>query len=270
MKHLRDTKLFLLDLDGTFYLDDILLPGAAEFLQICRENGIAFSFLTNNSSKSKEDYLAKLHKLGVAVGTEVIYTSGDAMLRYLAENQFGKELLLIGTESLKTQFAAAGYTVDAARPSAVVLGFDTTITYAKLVALCDAVRAGVPFLATHPDFNCPVANGGMIPDIGAVLAFVKASTGCVPKAIVGKPNAYIVKAAAANFGVAVEDICMVGDRLYTDIALRQSGCAAALVLCGETSAADYAAQTAVKADFVCENLAALGALLSRSLLHEEK
>ena len=260
MKHLKSIRLFLLDLDGTFYLEDTLLPGAADFLQLCRQNKIAFSFLTNNSSKSKTDYLAKLHRLGIAVDADAIYTSGDATLRYLAENKFGKDLLLIGTQSLAAQFVAAGYRIDAEKPCAVVLGFDTSITYEKLVALCDAVRVGTPFLATHPDLNCPVANGGMIPDIGAVLAFVKASTGRVPDAIIGKPNSYIVKAAAANFDVAVSDVCMVGDRLYTDIALGQSGCATALVLCGETSAADYAAQTAIKADFVCENLAALAAL----------
>ncbi|MEF9970051.1 MAG: HAD-IIA family hydrolase [Ruthenibacterium sp.] len=265
MKHLSTTQLFLLDLDGTFYLDDTLLPGAADFLQLCRNRKIAFSFLTNNSSKSKSDYLTKLRRLGIEADLSAIYTSGDAMLRYLAEHSFGKELLLIGTQSLMTQFTDAGYTVNAANPCAVVLGFDTTLTYEKLVALCDAVRAGIPFLATHPDLNCPVANGGMIPDIGAVLAFVKASTGRVPDAVIGKPNAYIAQAAAENFGVAVSDVCMVGDRLYTDIALGQSGCATALVLCGETSAADYAAQSAIKADFVCENLAALGNLLREDL-----
>lgn len=224
----------MLDMDGTFYLDDTLLPGALEFLALCRATGRQFAFLTNNSSKSKADYLAKLTRLGADVTEHDIFTSGDATLLYLAENGFPKDILLIGTPSLEAQFAAEGYTVRAAKPRAVVLGFDTTITYDKLRLLCDAVRAGLPYIATHPDYNCPVA-GGFIPDIGAVIAFVKASTGRDPDAVIGKPNAYIARAAAHKYGVSLEDVCMVGDRLYTDIALGACGCGTALVLCGETT-----------------------------------
>ena len=263
MYQLQNTRLFLLDMDGTFYLDDILLPGAVEFLALCREKNVPFSFLTNNSSKSKKDYLVKLARLGVAVTEREMFTSGDATLRYLAEKKCGKNILLIGTPSLEAQFAGAGYNIAAAEPAAVVLGFDTTLTYAKLTALCNAVRAGLPYIATHPDFNCPVADG-FIPDIGAVIAFVKASTGRTPDAVIGKPHGYIAKAAADTFGVPLENVCMVGDRLYTDIALGACGCGTALVLCGETSAADYAAQTEVKASVVCENLAQLANLWEAS------
>jgi HAD superfamily hydrolase (TIGR01450 family) len=234
MYDVTTAKLFLLDMDGTFYLDDTLLPGALEFLALCRATGRQFAFLTNNSSKSKADYLAKLTRLGADVTEHDIFTSGDATLLYLAENGFSKDILLIGTPSLEAQFAAEGYTVRAAKPRAVVLGFDTTITYNKLRLLCDAVRAGLPYIATHPDYNCPVA-GGFVPDIGAVIAFVKASTGRDPDAVIGKPNAYIARAAAHKYGVSLEDVCMVGDRLYTDIALGACGCGTALVLCGETT-----------------------------------
>ena len=199
MYDVTTAKLFLLDMDGTFYLDDTLLPGALEFLALCRATGRQFAFLTNNSSKSKADYLAKLTRLGADVTEHDIFTSGDATLLYLAENGFPKDILLIGTPSLEAQFAAEGYTVRAAKPRAVVLGFDTTITYDKLRLLCDAVRAGLPYIATHPDYNCPVA-GGFIPDIGAVIAFVKASTGRDPDAVIGKPNAYIARAAAHKYG----------------------------------------------------------------------
>ncbi|MFR1787078.1 MAG: HAD-IIA family hydrolase [Ruthenibacterium lactatiformans] len=223
MYDVTTAKLFLLDMDGTFYLDDTLLPGALEFLALCRATGRQFAFLTNNSSKSKADYLAKLTRLGADVTEHDIFTSGDATLLYLAENGFPKDILLIGTPSLEAQFAAEGYTVRAAKPRAVVLGFDTTITYDKLRLLCDAVRAGLPYIATHPDYNCPVA-GGFIPDIGAVIAFVKASTGRDPDAVIGKPNAYIARAAAHKYGVSLKDVCMVGDRLYTDIALGACGC----------------------------------------------
>ena len=259
MQTIQDTKLFLLDMDGTFYLDDVLLPGAVEFLQGCEEKGIAYTFLTNNSSKSKADYLAKLARLGVQITEHEMFTSGDATLQYLAEHAVSKDILLIGTPSLEAQFAAEGYRVRAPRPQAVVLGFDTTLTYEKLCLLCDAVRSGLPYIATHPDFNCPV-QGGFVPDIGAVIAFVKASTGREPDAVIGKPNSYIARAAAQAFGVPLESVCMVGDRLYTDIALGACGCMTALVLCGESSAADLAA-SGLAPTVVCENLAELCTLL---------
>ncbi len=262
MYDIKNTRLFLLDMDGTFYLGETLLPGALEFLALCRETGRQFAFLTNNSSRSKADYVARLRGFGAQVTERDVFTSGDATLLYLAEHGFPKEILLIGTPSLEEQFRGAGYTVRAERPGTVVLGFDTTITYEKLTLLCDAVRTGLPYIATHPDLNCPVA-GGFLPDIGAVIAFVKASTGREPDAVIGKPNAYIARAAAQKYGAALEDMCMVGDRLYTDIALGACGCGTALVLCGETTPADLAACGLVPG-VVCADLAELGTLLRNS------
>lgn len=259
MYDVTTAQLFLLDMDGTFYLGDTLLPGALEFLARCRESGRRFAFLTNNSSRGKADYVARLRGFGAPVTEDDIFTSADATLLYLAENHFSRELLLIGTPSLERQFAAAGYTVRAAAPKAVVLGFDTTLTYEKLTALCNAVRAGLPYIATHPDLNCPVADG-FIPDIGAVIAFVQAATGRVPDAVIGKPNGYIARAAAQKYGVPLERLCMVGDRLYTDIALGACGCGTVLVLCGETTPAGLAASD-IRPGLVCENLAELAARL---------
>ena len=125
MYDVTTAKLFLLDMDGTFYLDDTLLPGALEFLALCRATGRQFAFLTNNSSKSKADYLAKLTRLGADVTEHDIFTSGDATLLYLAENGFPKDILLIGTPSLGAQFAAEGYTVRAAKPRRPALHCDT-------------------------------------------------------------------------------------------------------------------------------------------------
>ena len=155
MNPLHDVQLYLLDMDGTFYLGDHLLPGALEFLDKVRASGRRFCFLTNNSSKSRGAYLDKLAALGARVSEQEMFTSGDATLEYLEMAGISKDILLIGTPSLEAQFAAAGYRLDSPAPQAVVLGFDTTITYQKLTALCDAVRAGLPYIATHPDFNCP-------------------------------------------------------------------------------------------------------------------
>lgn len=256
MNPLQDVRLYLLDMDGTFYLDDHLLPGALEFLCRVRESGRRFMFLTNNSSKNRRDYLDKLARLGAEVGEDELFTSADATLDYLDESAFPREILLIGTPSLEEQFLARGYRIDAEDPKGVVLGFDTTITYEKLTRLCDAVRAGLPYIATHPDYNCPV-QGGFIPDIGAVIAFVQASTGRLPDLVVGKPNAMIAEAAARRAGLSVEQLCMVGDRLYTDIALGQNcPIKTALVLCGETTPSD-AAQSDIRPTVTADSLAGL-------------
>jgi HAD superfamily hydrolase (TIGR01450 family) len=137
-----------------------------------------------------------------------------------------------------------------------VLGFDTTLTYQKLWRLCDFVRAGLPYIATHPDFNCPTETGFM-PDIGAMIAFVKASTGREPDLVIGKPNRMIVEAAAQKMNVPLDALGMIGDRLYTDIALGQtSGITTVLVLSGETRLEDVAASP-FQPDYVFDNLGAV-------------
>ena len=127
-----------------------------------------------------------------------------------------------------------------------------TLTYEKLTNLCNAVRAGLPYIATHPDLNCPVA-GGYIPDIGATIAYVEAATGRRPDAVIGKPNRFILQAAARRFGCQPEEICMVGDRLYTDIALGRNGCKTVLVLCGESGREDLPGAVH-QPDLVCQDL----------------
>lgn len=261
MNPLKDVKLYLLDMDGTFYLGRRLLPGALEFLEKARRTGRRFLFLTNNSSRSREDYVKRLRGMGADVSEEEVFTSGDATLIYLEQQNFSKDILLIGTPSLEKQFQEAGYRIDSPSPKAVVLGFDTTVTYEKLVKLCDAVRSGIPYVATHPDFNCPVENG-FIPDIGSMMELVRASTGRRADVVVGKPNRFIADAAALRYGLDLSQVCMVGDRLYTDIALGNA-CPVntALVLSGETSRDDYESQSEVRATVVARDLQELLAFL---------
>ena len=138
----------------------------------------------------------------------------------------------------------------------IVLGFDTTLTYQKLWKLCDFARAGLPYIATHPDFNCPTETGYM-PDIGAMIAFVRAATGREPDLVVGKPNRMIVDAVAQKYGLPIEEMAMVGDRLYTDMAMAtKAGAVGVLVLTGETTAA--AAKHSPAPDVVLSGLAELG------------
>ncbi len=248
---------FLLDMDGTFYLGGRLLPGAAAFLAYAREVGLPLLFLTNNSSRDRRAYAAKLAEMGVTVSPDEIFTSGEATARYLSARwPQGTPVAVFGTPYLEQTFRDFGFTLTFDDPALVVLGYDKTITYPKLVRLCDLVRAGLPYIATHPDLNCPV-EGGYEPDIGAIMAFVEASTGRRADVIVGKPHAPMVEMAAQKLGLPVEALCMVGDRLYTDIAMGQTApLHTALVLSGETRPDDLA-RSAFQPDYVFDDLMGL-------------
>lgn len=244
---------FLLDMDGTFYLSDRLLEGALRFIELLNQQGKKFLFLTNNSSRHRRQYAEKISRLGLPIDEELVLTSGEATALYLRKSHPGASLFLVGTPSLEEEFRQHGFRLVAQEPQFLVLGFDTTLTYQKLWALCDFVRAGIPYIATHPDFNCPTETGFM-PDVGAMIAFVKAATGREPDLVVGKPNRLIVDAAAVKLNLPVEQLAMIGDRLYTDIALGQaSGIVTVLVLSGETGAEDLK-DSPFRPDYTFQNL----------------
>jgi HAD superfamily hydrolase (TIGR01457 family) len=260
---LEHVRCFLLDMDGTFYLGEALLPGAVEFVDVVRRQGRDFLFLTNNSSRSQDDYAAKITRLGLPVGREKIFTSGEATARYLHATFPAARVFLVGPPSLHAEFEEHGVTLDESNPTHVVLGFDTTLTYAKLWRMCDLVRAGLPYIATHADFNCPTP-AGFMPDVGAMIALVRVSTGREPDLVVGKPNRMFVEAAAAKLGLPVDSLAMIGDRLYTDIALgKTSGITTILVLSGETHLEELA-ETPHTPDLVFADLAAVAEYLRRT------
>ncbi len=254
IEKLNAVRGFLLDMDGTFYLGDHLLEGALRFIDLLQAQKKEFLFLTNNSSKHRRQYAEKISRLGLPIGEEAVLTSGEATALYLREQKPGARIFLVGTPSLEEEFRHHGFQLVEQDPQFVVLGFDTTLTYQKLWTLCDFVRAGVPYIATHPDFNCPTETGYM-PDVGAMIAFVNASTGRLPDLVVGKPNRLIVEAAAVKMKLKVEQLAMIGDRLYTDIALGESsGITTILVLSGEARLEDLR-DSPFKPDYIFENLA---------------
>ncbi|HUH98611.1 MAG TPA: HAD-IIA family hydrolase [Anaerolineales bacterium] len=254
---------FLLDMDGTFYLSDRLLEGALRFIDLLRAQKKEFLFLTNNSSKHRRQYAEKISRLGLPLAEELVLTSGEATALYLQARHPGASLFVVGTPSLEDEFRQHGFRLVQQAPQFVVLGFDTTLTYQKLWALCDFVRAGVPYIATHPDFNCPTETGFM-PDVGAMIAFVKAATGREPDLVVGKPNRLIVEAAAGKMDLAVDQLAMIGDRLYTDIALGQtSGITTVLVLSGESRIEDLK-DSPFQPDYTFQNLAGVADWLERN------
>ena len=261
---LREIRCFLLDLDGTFYLGDKLLPGALEFIAFLDRNAINYLFLTNNSSKSQVEYADKLSRLGLHLDESRIFTSGEATAIYLQKLKHGARIYLVGTPALEAEFTRYGFTFTTAQPDFAVLGFDTTLTYEKIRRLCELVALGIPYLATHPDVNCPTENGYM-PDIGSMIEMVAASTGRRPDVIIGKPNQPIVEAVSEKLRLSLSQICMIGDRLYTDIALGKTGILTVLVLSGETQPGDISAAP-IQPDFVRLDLAEL--LITLKSLYE--
>lgn len=256
---LRSKKMFILDMDGTFYLGDRIIEGSLGFLEKLRATGRQFLFFTNNSSRSGSFYVEKLAKMGCFVEESKVVTSGDVTLKYLKENYPGAGVYLMGTELLEESFKSGGIRLTEDHPDIVVLGFDTTLTYEKISKACTFIRNGALFLATHLDLNCPTEDG-FIPDCGAMCAMVEASTGVKPKYL-GKPFCETVDMIKLITGRSGEELAFVGDRLYTDIATGvKNGITGILVLTGETKLEDVE-KSEVRPDFIFDSLAALGEAL---------
>lgn len=257
---LGTVKAFLLDMDGTLVLGEQMLHGAEQFIDVLRSRGIPYLILTNNSSKDARDYVQHLQNVGLPISEGQVYTSGDATIAFLKEHHPGSRVYLVGTPALARQFKRMGIRLTGqAQAEVIAVGFDTTLTYEKLKTACELVRAELPYIATHPDLNCPTA-AGPVPDVGAVIAFIRASTGRFPDHVIGKPNWAMIQSVERFLGHPAQQMCMVGDRLYTDIALGRHGIRTILVLSGETDEADLR-QAQFKPDLVVKDVLALSLIL---------
>ncbi|MBQ4467556.1 MAG: HAD-IIA family hydrolase [Firmicutes bacterium] len=237
---LSNKKLFLMDMDGTIYLDDRLLPGAREFIDRTREKGRAV-FLTNNSSRGIDAYLAKMARLGIPATAEDFLTSVDATIYYL-EDHFGPEaggkiMYVMGTESFKKQLRSAGFKVVDSLVEGidmVLLGFDRELTYKKLedVSRLLSENPDMPYFAANPDWVCP-AEFGYVPDCGSMAEMLWHATGRKP-IFMGKPEPLMAELAMKRFGYSKEETLIMGDRIYTDIACGvNAGVDTAFLLSGE-------------------------------------
>ena len=236
-RSLSKKKIVFLDLDGTVYLGENLLPGAKEFLEYLSREGIKCFFLSNNSSRSKKDYVKKLSSLGIKSDEESIILSTDGVLAYLRDLGV-REIYTVGTQSMQEMFTQAHIKADSKKPEYIVLGYDTELTYAKLRDAALFMQKGVELLVTHPDIVCPTPEGP-IPDTGAMIALLEKSTGKNPLKIFGKPNVEMISHILQKHGVAPHEVVMIGDRIYTDMELaNRLPCDFILVLSGETNSAD--------------------------------
>ena len=251
------------DLDGTVYLGAQLLPGARGLLDALAGAGVPFLFATNNSSKSAEEYLVRLRALGLPAERERLLTSNDVAIERLRQAGLRRPYL-VATPAVVREYRSQGIDPaedDADAPDCVLLTFDTTLTYAKLRRASDLVRAGLPYLATHPDTVCPTPEGP-IPDCGAFIALLAEATGARPE-VLGKPQPSMAAAIAARLDLPAHRIAFVGDRLYTDVRMAvENGFVAVLTLTGEAQRSDLSTSPH-QPDVVVESLTALHALLRR-------
>jgi NagD protein len=261
---LARTRHVVLDLDGTLYRGGRLFPATLPFLGRLRRLGVGATFLTNNTSQSKADYVAKLRKLGIAAGEGDIYTPADSTITYLRDRLPGvRALAVLGTPSLCRHFEQAGFAVGWDAPQAVVVGFDMTLTYERLCKAAYWISQGLPYIATHPDRVCPTDEPTVLVDCGSICACLTAATGREP-VVLGKPDPGILLDLAGRLGRAPAELAMVGDRLYTDVAMaKAAGVPAVLVLTGEATAADVAG-AAAPPDLVVADVGEFGERLERA------
>ncbi len=229
------TKAYLFDLDGTLYLGERLIEGAPEALAFLRGAGKRIVFLTNNSSKTALRYEEKLRNMGLFEDGDLVYTSATATVHYLLRHFRGKQIYLVATEEVKEEFISAGVHVGEEDPDVAVLAYDTELTFAKIEKLDALLRRGIVYLATHPDDVCPTETG-FKPDVGSFLKLFERSAGRLPDRVIGKPFPDMAKGVLSHLNLRSDEVCMVGDRLYTDIRFaNRNKMSSVLVLSGESN-----------------------------------
>lgn len=236
-KSLDGIEAVFLDLDGTIYLGDSLIEGSSQFLLRLEEKGVMRFFLSNNSSKSVDQYLQKLRGMGIVSEEGEILLSSHDLISWLT-NKGVTDTYLVGTQGLRDMLENGGISTTSDTPEYVVLGYDTEINYEKLATASVHLHNGIPMVASHPDMVCPSPDGGL-PDTGAYMALFEAATGVRPEHVCGKPNRGMILHKIEQLGLDPGNCAMVGDRLYTDMEMAErAGVHGILVLSGEATMDD--------------------------------
>ncbi len=258
-----------LDMDGTIYMGSTLFPFTKGFLKRLNDNGIGYSFLTNNPSKSIGDYLHKLSSMGIEASPQQMYTTALAAIDYIKTHYpEARNLFLLGTPSMIAQFEAAGFrsTADDADdvPDLVVVAFDMTLGYGRLCRAAWWVSQGLPYIATNPDRVCPTDQRVVLVDCGSICKCIEHATGRQPDITLGKPDPNMLSGIMSKHGLRADQIAMVGDRIYTDVAMaRNAGALGVLVLSGETTL-ETAMSSSPQPDITALNIEEFGNLLLAS------
>ena len=254
MGNLKDKKLFLLDMDGTIYLDNELFDGTIDFLNYVKSIGGRYIFLTNNSSKSVDKYIEKLESLGIKADADDFLTSTNATCLYLSKKDY-KKIYALGTKSFVEQLKEANLSVTTTLSDDIdclLMGFDTEITFQKLEDACILLNRGVDYIATNPDIVCPTWYG-YVPDCGSISQILYNATKRNP-VFIGKPQPEMPYLAMEKTGYSKEETVVLGDRLYTDIACGvNAGISTVFVLSGEGTMEDLQ-KSPTKPEFVYKNI----------------
>ena len=255
MKALNEKKFFLLDMDGTIYLDNDLFDGTIDFLEKVKDKGGRYLFVTNNSSKGVDAYVEKLRRIGIPANEEDFLTSTDATILYLNNNFPGKKFYAMGTRSFVSQLRASGVVVTTELEDDIfglVISNDTELTFKKLDDSCILLGRGVEYIATNPDWVCPTAYG-YVPDCGSFADIIRRATGKMPT-FIGKPKPEMLLLAMEKFGYTKDETVMIGDRVYTDIAAGyNAGVDTIFVLSGEGTVKD-AEESDTKPTYILETI----------------
>ncbi len=252
---LRCIRLYLFDMDGTLYLGNQLYDFTTELLETIKASGRRYLFMTNNSSKSVEDYIKKLAKLGIPATREDFITSSQATAYYLKQQYPNHRLYVCGTQSLKKELEREGFTVteNLDEVDCIVMGFDTELTFQKLedVSRLLLTRSDIPYIATNPDYVCPTEFGS-VPDCGSVCDMIFNVTKKRP-VVIGKPSPLMPQLAMQQHGYTKEETAVVGDRIYTDVKSGlNAGITGILVMSGETTP-EILAESPDKPDLVLQD-----------------
>ena len=234
---LEGIKGVFLDLDGTLVLGYNLIPGADTFVQHCREKGIRITFMSNNSSRSVIQYVEKMTGLGIRAREEEILLSTHDLISHLKETGIDR-CWLIGTDGMRGMLEGEGIATRDSESMWVVIGYDTDMTYERLATGCIMLNRGAKLIASHPDIVCPSSEGDL-PDVGAMLHMIEATTGVKPDMVTGKPRAEMLVGRMNEAGLKPQQCAMIGDRIYTDMVMaKAAGVRSILVLTGEASRKD--------------------------------
>ena len=249
-------------MDGTIYLDDDLFCDVPEFLSYIKSVGGRYVFLTNNSSKSVDKYVEKLASLGIEATDEDFFTSTNATVLYLKEQNY-KKIYAFGTESFKAQLRDEGIPITDKLEDGIdclCMGFDTELTFKKLEDACILLGKGVDYIATNPDWVCPTWYSS-VPDCGLVSQMLFNATGKMPK-FIGKPEPDMALLAMEKTGYKPGETALIGDRLYTDIACGANAKITTIfVLSGEGTLEDVE-KSDVKPEFILQNISELYNILT--------
>lgn len=258
-----------LDMDGTIYLGSRLFEWTKPFLQGLRDNGITYSFLTNNPTRSVNDYIAKLKGLGIDATPQEVYTTAVATIDYIKLNHPEvKRLFVLGTPSMIKEFEEAGFEMaaddPADRPDMLVVAFDMTLTYNRLCRAAWWASQGLPYIATNPDRVCPTDKEVILVDCGSMTECIHHATGRRPDIVIGKPNPDMLRCIMGIRGLKPDEVAMCGDRIYTDVATaRNAGALDVLVLSGETTE-DTARNADPRPTITADTVATFGDLLAKA------